>query len=301
MMYLLKRNTIAIALSVATGSLLLFTNSCFAQAQESEQQRSNQSSSVKNEQAESQESHQENSNQEAQQENSHQDSSTTTKENDYNFAQYGRPGRRTSGGSRGECSQIDSESKLTALVPNANWGKTVNKSPNWWFYVPYSSQQTPVGAFVVQDKNYNDVYRGTFHLPSSTPGFVSVNLPKKAAPLKVDKSYRWQFNLYCSRDRDSAPIYVSGWIDVLSTQELNRKPSKVKTGQYQIYANQGIWFDTINDLAQQRRANPSDPQLAQEWQELLHSQGVRLEQLQDVPFSGSVKFTPTSQSQPIPN
>jgi hypothetical protein len=251
----------SIALSVATATLPLFTHSSLA---ESQPQPLNENSSV------------------------------NSREDPYDFTGDGRSGRRTSGGSRGDCSQIDLDTGLTALVPTANWGKTVAEHPTLWFYVPYSPQQAPVGVFVIQDEDYSDIYRARFTLPSSAPGLVSISLPKEASPLVVGESYRWQLNLYCSADATSAPVYVSGWLEPVSSSAGNSLESLTVTNQHEMYANQGIWFDAIHHLAQLRQADPSDPSLFQDWQILLQAQGVNLEELKDVPFSGQVQWIPTA-------
>ena len=262
-MFSLYFKSISISLSLTTGTLLFCTTPSLAQSKDSQQERVDTGSSV------------------------------GAKEDPYDFTGDGRSGRRTSGGSRGECPKIDPG--LIALVPTSNWGKTVAEHPTWWFYVPYSPQEVPVGVFVLQDENYNDLYRTTLNLPSSAPGLVSVSLPKKESSLAIGDSYRWQLNLYCSEDRASAPLYVSGWINrVLPSSELSRKLTQETTRKYQVYAEQGIWFDAIHYLAQLRLANPSDPRLIQEWQKLLQVKGVKLEQLIDVPVAGKVELTPNS-------
>jgi len=211
------------------------------------------------------------------------DSDLNAKTDPYDFSGDGRSGRRTSGGSRGDCSQL--ESNLIALTPTSNSGKTVSDYPTWWFNVPYSSEETPIGVFVLQDENYNDIYRRQFTLPP-TPGLVSVSLPPDSASLVVGESYRWQFNLYCGRDRANAPLYVSGWITRVSP-EISLKDNR---HSYQSYANQGIWFDTINHLLQLRSKKPNDIKITQDWYQLLEAKGVGLEEIKNAPIAGTVQF-----------
>jgi len=41
-----------------------------------------------------------------------------------------------------------------------------------------------------------------------------------------------------------------------------------------IYAEKGIWTDAVSTLADLRKANPNDPQLEQDWDDLLKSVGL---------------------------
>ena len=53
-----------------------------------------------------------------------------------------------------------------------------------------------------------------------------------------------------------------------------------------IYANAGLWYDTVTSLVQLREANPNDPQLAEDWTDLLQSIG--LDAIAQAPLVGSV-------------
>lgn len=267
MIHLFDFKSISISLYLATGTLLFLTSPSLAQFKDSQEEGVNTGSSI------------------------------GATEDPFDFAGDGRSGRRTSGGSRGECPKLDPG--LIALVPTSNWGKTVAEYPTWWFYVPYSPQEAPIGVFVLQDKNYNDLYRTTLNLPSSAPGLVSVSLPKEETSLTVGNSYRWQLNLYCSGNPDSAPVYVSGWINrVLPSSELARELTQETTPKYQVYAEHQIWFDAVHHLGQLRITNPSDPSLIQDWQMLLKAEGVDLDKLKDAPVAGQVKFVPSSSTVP---
>lgn len=211
---------------------------------------------------------------------------SSSKADPYDFSADGRSGRRTSGGSRGNCPQLDPG--VTALIPIANWGRTVSGHPTWWFYIPYAPEQAPVGEFVLQDKDYNDLHREEFSLPQ-TPGFISVSLPKGSTELEIATSYRWQLNLYCSRDRLSVPIFVSGWIERVSPDpELVRAAEP----QHRTYANYGIWFDAVGHLARRYQSDPTNAGIAWEWQNLLRAKGVELDFSEDVPLRGAVRDLP---------
>lgn len=202
------------------------------------------------------------------------------------FSGEGRPGRRAGGGSRSPCPPIDLP--LTALIPVSNLGKTVAERPTFWFYVPYSSQQAPAGEFVLQSEQGDDIYRTPLTLPK-TPGLVSFSTPPAAAPLEINKSYRWYFKLYCEPQKASAPVFVEGWVQrVKPTPTIESQLRSATAQEYVVYAANGIWYDALAHLAQLRLNYSANARLDLEWASLLSAKGVGLEQFSEVPMVGSV-------------
>lgn len=217
------------------------------------------------------------------------------------FSGDGRPGDRTGGGSRTPCPRINAPS-TTALIPMNNLGKTVSERPTFWFYVPYPPQAAPAGEFVLQEEDGNEVYRTAFTLPA-TPGFVSFSTPLAVEPLKINKSYHWYFKLYCEGQKSSTPVFVEGWVQrVEKTPALERQLQAAESREDVVYANNGIWYDALNYLAQLRLNNPSNSILADDWTNLLNAKGVGLAQFSRGSIVGEVILPPlagSSSSQPI--
>jgi Domain of Unknown Function (DUF928) len=210
------------------------------------------------------------------------------KQQEPDFSGYGRPGRRTGGGSRSPCPPIDPP--LTALIPETNLGKTVAERPSFWFFVPYSPQQAQSGEFVLQSQQGDDVYRTSVTLPQ-TPGIVSISIPSTEEPLEINKSYRWYFKLYCEPQQGATPIFVEGWVQrVALTPTLKSQLLAAKARDYAVYATNGIWYDALAHLAQLRRTNGVNAQLDLEWAGLLNAKGVGLEQLRQQPIVGSAEL-----------
>ncbi|BAZ16734.1 hypothetical protein NIES4071_86120 [Calothrix sp. NIES-4071] len=201
-------------------------------------------------------------------------------------------GRRTGMGSRDSCSATATQ--LTALVPSQSapaskqtstsekevvGGLTTSSRPKFWFYVPYTSSVPSPNSnaqFTLQDNEGNEVYRNQVALPLK-PSVINVTLPSNVT-LQVDKPYQWFFKIRCTQQAASIPIYVEG-----SIQRVNLHPNiasqlEAATPQQKavIYAANGIWFDSINILAQLRSSNEAD------WQSLLQSVG--LSNVSNVPF-----------------
>jgi Domain of Unknown Function (DUF928) len=206
-------------------------------------------------------------------------------------------GRRTGMGSRDNCSATSTE--LTALVPSHSapatkqtstsqkevvGGLTTSSQPTFWFYVPYTSSVASPNSnaqFTLQDNEGNEIYKSQVALPLS-PSVINVTLPSNVA-LQVDKPYQWFFKIRCTQQQAaSIPIYVEG-----SIQRVNLSPNVISqleaaTPQQKaaIYAANGIWYDSINILAQLRSSNEA------EWQSLLQSIG--LNHISNIPFSQTV-------------
>ncbi|HAZ50107.1 MAG TPA: hypothetical protein DDW76_04685 [Cyanobacteria bacterium UBA11369] len=185
----------------------------------------------------------------------------------------GRPGRRGGTGSRGDCPPV--EVSLTALMPDSNSGSSVEAHPTLWFYVPYQSGEVREGEFSLQDEQNNDVYRTNFTLPE-TPGIVGFSLAA-AAPLEVSKKYQWYVKLYCSEQRSSAPVFIRGWVERVALKpELARQLQTVTTPRERIalYAQNGIWYSALSELAKLRRSEPQNATLNNDWANLLRDVGL---------------------------
>ncbi|MCX7596650.1 MAG: DUF928 domain-containing protein [Fischerella sp.] len=205
----------------------------------------------------------------------------------------GRPTKRRGTGSRGNCPPV--ELLTTALIPVKNVGLAVEEHPTFWFFVPYKTADISTGEFVLQDEVNKDVYRTYFTLPE-TPGIVSLKLPS-TAPLAIDQTYQWYFKLYCRNTIDSAaanlsnPVFVRGWVQRVAIKpDLEYKLKSVTTPRQRIalYAEHGIWYSALSELAKLRLSEPRNPIINNDWTLLL--QDVDLEDLNSQPLIGEVKI-----------
>jgi hypothetical protein len=191
-------------------------------------------------------------------------------------------------GSRGNC--LEKDIPLTALAGIKPLDLTISKYPTFWVYVPYTAKEAPVGEFSLQDRAENDLYRTKFALPT-TPGAIAISLPPSATALAVDRQYRWYFKIDCPRqleasDEFSTPAFVTGQIQrVLPTSELETplKTAKTALDRVIIYAQHGIWYDTLTELA---TLDLTQPDLAITRTNLL--QDVGLEKVARQPVIGAV-------------
>lgn len=202
----------------------------------------------------------------------------------------GRPSGRRGTGSRGDCPSV--EMPLEALIPNERSGLVIEENPTLWFYIPFKSNQVSAGEFSLQDEEKNDVMRTSFPVPTQ-PGIFSLQL-KTAKPLEINKTYTWYFKLYCQNNttsKSSIPSFVSGSLkrvapDVKLEQQL--KAATTPRAKIAAYAQNGIWYTALSELALLRIAEPQNTTFQQDWQNLLAYAGLKY--LANKPIFGELKI-----------
>ncbi|MBW4508703.1 MAG: DUF928 domain-containing protein [Scytonematopsis contorta HA4267-MV1] len=170
--------------------------------------------------------------------------------------------------------QNTSSTVVTPLLPNTNIGLTTTERPNIFVYVPKTIAKK--AFFSVQDENTNHYYQTTIDLPEK-PGVMEIKLPDSAPQLKTNKNYKWSLAVICGESLEPDSPLVSGWIrrvesnHNLSNQPSNQASSKNSLESVSKLATNGLWYDSLTALAQLRREQPSNQNLADSWQELLKS------------------------------
>jgi hypothetical protein len=195
------------------------------------------------------------------------------KQESLDFSGTGRPGQRTSGGSRGKCS--NDRFDILALLPKSHWGKTVAARPTFWFHISSLPKSEILGELVLQDENRNDIDRVPVRLSQTSP-LVGLKVPETSAPLAVDRWYRWYFKIPCQSDRSSSPIFVQGWVKRVALNSITESQLQKTNRQDVVYAQQHIWYDAVNYLAQLVLNYPESSSIQQDWQKLLTAKGVDL-------------------------
>ena len=186
----------------------------------------------------------------------------------------GAPNRTAGAGSRGGCPSESAEAPvdsmpMTALMPENNVGTTVAPNPTVYVYVPKT--QDKEAEFRVIDKQAEKVvYQSKFKLPNQT-AIVKLSIPT-AVELKTNTDYQWQFYIMCEPENQEQDQMVEGWLERTSLsseietklQEAKQQPLK----QAKLYADAGVWNETLNIHVQQRDSEPN------EWIKLLDSVGL---------------------------
>ena len=186
----------------------------------------------------------------------------------------GAPGDRKDAGSRPFCPQSDTP--FTALVPVTNLGFTAAQYPTFWLYTPYPSGV--IELVLMEENTKNTVYQTQFQVTEG-PGIISFKLPNTAPSLEIDKKYRWTFDFLCNAPSDT--LSVTGVIlrksltSTLQNQSANASPQQ----RVAVYAQAGLWYETLTELAQLRMTNPQNAELSATWATLLQHPWVGLPEL----------------------
>lgn len=200
------------------------------------------------------------------------------------------PRRRSKPFRRGSC--LASETEMTALFPREdvitesdnqeNLGKdrtwfTSEAYPTLYFHIPENSAL--IAEVVIEDSDRNIVYSALVSLPDQQisqtnprqQGFIGIDFSQKAQELNIpalepNQNYLWEVQLICNNlDRSGNPL-VTGWITRIN-QDENERINQLITQENSreipwIYAQEGIWYSTLNALAHNYIINSDTEQWA---------------------------------------
>ncbi|MDZ8238270.1 MAG: DUF928 domain-containing protein [Nostoc sp. ChiQUE01a] len=203
----------------------------------------------------------------------------------------GTPKTEGGTGSRGaNCTLADKKPPLTRLAGNSQLNLTTKSYPTFWVYVPYTSKDSPSGEFSLHDDE-NEVYRTKFQLPA-TPGIVGFVLPKQVASLQIGKTYRWYFDINCPvvNAKDvSIPPSVTGIIQRVAVSEKLAQTLKSADSPLDgvaAYAEEGVWYDTLTELALLRLSSPKNKDFQVAWLQLLTDSTIGLKEIVEAELVG---------------
>lgn len=203
----------------------------------------------------------------------------------------------TPGGSRTDRDRIsschDGEVPITSLIGNEIREFTVSKYPSFWFYVPCTNNEIDRLEFVLEDtQTKKTIYQTSIHL-SGVAGIIEVALPHESRySLEQDKNYTWY--LKGNYTESGSDIALSGWIRRIPLDSQLQRQLETSERQYDVYIQNKIMYNAITTLAKQYQTKSGNPQIKNDWMNLLKMLGVI--QLANKPFVNSIFFEPTTQS-----
>lgn len=195
-----------------------------------------------------------------------------------------RPDRTVGAGSRGRsCPQdiaavsISSgalhQPPLSAIVPTANSGLTVQARPTFWAYLPQTSAKQVVLSLQKEDASQHTQW--VFPAPE-TSGIFNFQLPEDAPSLKVGETYQWAVVLVCGERPNPNDPAIAAWVKrVLPSSSPSQLPFQgTPLDQISRNAEQGLWYDMVTALAQERKLQPNNLTLTEAWADVLNAQGL---------------------------
>jgi hypothetical protein len=196
------------------------------------------------------------------------------------FKPRGGPGRTVGAASR--------SGDLVALTPRNGAGLTTSAYPTVLVNIP--NKINPKGSnltlcLVSTDQRSQDgqprpdtlITQKTFVAPNSN-GIILLDFQDLALPeLKINTPYKWTVGISKPDETFSCGLrsgnLASGTIErVATTSKLDKAlRGNDPIAQAKAYAAAGIWYDSLQIMAELRRTNPNDPQINEHWQSLLES------------------------------
>lgn len=167
---------------------------------------------------------------------------------------------------------------LTALIPPTNLGLTTDARPTFWFYVPYArSIDVEFANFMLVDAAMNPVLEEPISVPlPASEGIVAVSLSSSDPALEVNQEYNWSMMIMCNPVVPERNPFVAGWIKrIPRNSALNLQlDSNSDQADYEVYANNDLWYNAITELGKERCQSPQNASLVQDWVQLLTTQDL---------------------------
>jgi len=182
----------------------------------------------------------------------------------------GAPVGRVGGGTRG----VDSNTPvLAALVPE-HIGLTLQEQPSLYWYLSKSTAH--FGEFtLIDDQSVQPLLEKRIDSPIKA-GIHTVRLADHNVHLSIGKRYKWFVAIVLDPNHRSKDIIAGGVIEPIETPEtLRSKLDRAKgTDIPYIYAESGIWYDTLSSISDLIDAAPNDSRLRCQRLSLLEQVGL---------------------------
>jgi Domain of Unknown Function (DUF928) len=194
-----------------------------------------------------------------------------------------RPAGRQGGATRSGCATENFA--FEPILPTSNYGQTIANRPTvYWYLKNHNFSWARFDLYSTQNSlpQENPQYSKTWKLANNSP-FNSFTPPQNEdfKALEVGRDYLWKLTLICSTlgpDDDSADgsqVGIQGWI-MRAAPKAGLQAKLIKTTKpYDVYAEEGLWYDAIHDLAIRRQKQPQNPQLNSDWCDLLKETNLK--------------------------
>ncbi|WP_432812233.1 DUF928 domain-containing protein [Pantanalinema sp. GBBB05] len=184
-------------------------------------------------------------------------------------------GEPTTGAERGGATR----DPIVALVPliksaktqlDMRWGLTTVDRPTFWFHLPDQLLANHPAEFTLRDGAGKIVYQTKFITPATAPVTFKVVVPTTVSPLTVHQPYYWQLAMEIPEVDDRRMI--TGLIQrVSSSTQLQQQLTLTKTPLERavVYARNGIWYDALTLLGNEKQSGRQDSTITAAWTDLL--------------------------------
>jgi hypothetical protein len=202
-----------------------------------------------------------------------------------------RPSQQEAAGSRGPCWRAGVKPFFAPLVTATNYGETIADYPTfYWLAANHNYVWARFELFATQNLSaakYPD-YSTTLRI-QETQKVSSLTLSAESGfpPLQLNQEYLWKVTFICSPDGPDSEfaagseIAIQGWIKRVAPTPVLKAALANPKGRalYNIYAEAGLWYDSVHDLATHYRSHPKNPDLIADWQRLLKLLSLQTNQI----------------------
>ncbi len=199
-----------------------------------------------------------------------------------------RPKHRQGAATRNPCD--NSAGAFLPLVPQSNYGQTLQAYPTfYWLNAGNRYQWAEFELYQTQNQERVafPLYRTVFRIQNDRP-ISRLTLPSESGlpPLAVGQEYLWKVTLICSAGgpddefADGSQQAIQGWVSRVSPPANLQLPANPGVGStYGDLADNGLWYDALDDLYLAHQGQPQNPQLQADWAELMQATALPPEQL----------------------
>jgi hypothetical protein len=183
------------------------------------------------------------------------------------------PRRTEAAGTRTGCAIDRKPVEVDLLVPSIdNLPQTQSAHPTFSWYVDNAQKSEVELQFsLIEPGKVKPLYQK--RLLNRQSAVMQIQLPEQVAGLEVGKQYRWTVSWGCNKKRVSEQLHQRAWIErteltTLQMQQLDQ--AKSDTDRVFVYAQSGIWYESIGLAAAQK----TEPKMKKYWQMLLEDGGL---------------------------
>jgi hypothetical protein len=197
----------------------------------------------------------------------------------------GAPGGRVGGGTRGIGDELIT---LFLLAPN-HVGLTAQEQPTLYWYLSKPTN-LPIEVTIIEDQAIYPLLEKRISVPIQ-PGINRIRLSDYGISLLLGEQYRWFIAAIPAADRRSKDIIAGGFIERIEVSEALRMKlfQADKLNIPHLYAELGIWYDTIMAISELIEANPNDMNLRKQRAALLEQVGLSQVAQYEMKQSGAAK------------
>ncbi|MEM9004017.1 MAG: DUF928 domain-containing protein [Cyanobacteria bacterium P01_F01_bin.86] len=163
-------------------------------------------------------------------------------------------------------------SNIMLLAPTSFVGLTVSEHPDLFLY---ADQTLARQLFVSLEDNQGEVLYQGFQTLTTDTGLIPIELPADTPNLEMDRIYQFSVVAMCEESlRPDDPIMTT-YVQRVSTPRATTLETQASFyDQAVLYADAGIWYDTLISLAAGLRNEPENEVFTVAWESLLMSGGL---------------------------